>query len=72
MAKGGGGMHDEGGWARMAGGKHGGGMCGGGHAWQGVCMAGGVHGREGAWVAGETVAAADGMHRTGMHSCLTY
>ena len=29
-----------------------------GHAWQGACMA------------GETATAADGMHPTGMHSCL--
>ena len=34
-----------------------GGMCCGGHAWQGVC------------VAGETTTAADGTHPTGMHSC---
>ena len=45
-----------------------GGMCGGGHAWQGVCMAGAcVAG--GSCVAGETATAADGTHPTGMHSC---
>ena len=38
--------------------------------WQGgVCGGGGVHGREGACVAGETATAADGTHPTGMHSC---
>ena len=37
---------------------------------QGVCMAGGMHGRGGACVAGETAIAADGMHPTGMLSCL--
>ena len=37
-------------------------MCGGGHAWQEVCMAGG-----GACVAGE-LATAGGVP-TGMHSC---
>ena len=72
-----------------------GGVCGRevngrGHAWQGVmqgrvallagaCMAGGVHGRGHAWwgtcmmgvcMAGETATAADGMHPTGMHSCM--
>ena len=35
-----------------------GGMCGGGHAWQGECMA------------LETATAASGTHPTGMHSCL--
>ena len=46
------------------GGMHGGGACvvvgkaWGGHAWQGVCMA------------GETVTTAEGTHPTGMHSCL--
>ena len=33
--------------------------------WQGACMAGG-----GACMAGETAAAADGMHPTGMYSCI--
>ena len=43
----------------------------GGHAWQGgrvwwgACMAGGH-----ACMAGEMAIAADGMHPTGMHSCL--
>ena len=32
-------------------------------------MAGGMHGRGGAWVTGETATAADGTHPTGMHSC---
>ena len=45
---------------------------GGGHAWQGACVAGGcVHGR-GACMAGEMATAADGAHPTGMHSCLWY
>ena len=35
---------------------------GGGHAWQGACMAGGC-------VAGETAIAAGGTHPTGMHTC---
>ena len=61
-----------------------GGMCGGGHAWQGVCgrgacMAGGVHDRGGggvhdrggACVAGEMATAAGGTHPTGMHSSFT-
>ena len=54
---------------------HGGGrgMCGRGCAWQGACVAGGVHdwgicGR-GACMAGETTTAADDTHPTGMHSC---
>ena len=43
---------------------------GAGDVWQGgVCGGGGVHGREGACVAGETATAADGTHPTGMHSC---
>ena len=53
-----------------------GGMHGeGGGAWQracvarGACVWGGMHGR-GVCVAGETATAADGMHPTGMHSCL--
>ena len=54
----------------------------GGHAWQGVCMAWGMHGKGecvakrvvrskwgGGCVAGETATAADGMHTTGIHSC---
>ena len=50
-----------------------------GHAWWGICMAGGVCGGGIAWqggmcgrgmcVAGETVTAAGGMHPTEMHSC---
>ena len=43
-----------------------GGVHGGGHAWQGVCMA------VGACVAGGTATAADSMHPTGMHSCYFY
>ena len=39
------------------------------HVWQGVCMAVGVCGGEGACVAGETATAVDGTHPTGMHSC---
>ena len=35
----------------------------------GVCMVGGMHGRE-ACVAVETSTAADGTHPTGMHSCI--
>ena len=57
------------------------GMHGRGHAWQegspcqgGMCdrgasVMGSMQG-EGACVAGETATAADGMHPTGMHSCL--
>ena len=51
---------------------------GGGHAWQGECMAGvymvwgmcgrGMRGRE-MRMAVETATAADGTHSTGMHSC---
>ena len=37
-------------------------------AWQGVCMAGGMHGRV-ACVGEETAIAVDGTHPTGMHSC---
>ena len=42
---------------------------------EGMCGKGGVHGKgsmwgKGACVAGEMAAAADGMHSTGMHSCL--
>ena len=59
----------------------GGGACQGGHACQGdMCggvWQGGVHGRVGgggqgcAWQeVGETATAVDGMHPTGMHSCL--
>ena len=63
-----GGMHDGG--VRGEGGMRG----KGGHVRQGACMAGGVHGRGHAWqgvyVAGGTATAADGMHPTGMHSCL--
>ena len=39
-------------------------MCG-----RGACMAGGVRGGGGAFVAGETATAVDGTHPTGMHSC---
>ena len=55
------------------------GMCGkGGFVWQnGVCMAkgdecgkGGMRREGGACVAGEAATAVDGMHPTGMHSCL--
>ena len=54
-------------------GVHGGGVHGGAcvrGGMQGVCMVGGMHGRGGACVAGETATAADGMHPTGMLSCL--
>ena len=49
-------------------------MVGGLHS-QGACMAGGMQGgRAGVWqgacMAGEMVTAADGIHPTGMHSCL--
>ena len=53
-----------------------GGVHGGGHAW-GVCMVGGMHGGEGACVAGgacmvgETATAAEGTHPTGLYSCLS-
>ena len=58
----------------------------GGHVWWGACVAGVMHGRgacvargcawqggmcgRGACMSGETATAADGMHPTGMHSCL--
>ena len=41
------------------------------HVWQGACMAGVMHGSGCMCMAGETPTAADGMHPTGMHSCLT-
>ena len=52
-----------------------GGMHGGGLHSQGACMAGGMQGgRAGVWqgacMAREMATAADGMHPTGMHSCL--
>ena len=40
-----------------------GGVCGGGCAWQGACMAGG------GCVEEETATAADGTHPSGSHSC---
>ena len=45
-----------------------GGVHGGGHAWQGVCGWGDMHGR---WDmhAGETATEAGGTHPTGMNSC---
>ena len=54
----------------MVGGMHGRG------AWQGLCMAGGMHGREGmhgrgACMAGEMATAVDSTHPTGMHSCFS-
>ena len=53
----------------MAGGVCGRGTCmAGGHAWQRVCVAGGVYGGVEACVTGETAIAADGTHPTGMHS----
>ena len=52
------------------------------HAWQGVCVAGDMHGRvckwqaicawEGACMSGEKATAVDGTHPTGMHSCFGY
>ena len=55
-----GGMHGRGAWQ---GGMHGRGVHGGGHVWQGsVCGRG--------CMAGDTATAADGMHPTGMHSCI--
>ena len=39
-------------------------------AWRGV--EGGVHGKGGACVAGETAIAVGGTHPTGMHSCLHF
>ena len=47
-----------------------GGMCDRGHAWWGVCMAGGMHGGGGAYMAGEKAIATGSMHPIGMHSCL--
>ena len=76
-------------WQRvcMAGGMHGGGVRGRGHAWKGAWK-GGVHGRghvwqegmcgrgdmcgKGACMAGKTAIAAGGTHPTGMHSCLFF
>ena len=65
-----------GGWACMVGAcawqgvYMAGGMCGGGHAWQGsTCGRGCVHGT-GVCVAGKIAIAAGGTHPTGMHSCL--
>ena len=54
---------------------------GGGHAWQGACIAWGMHGGGACWwgaymiwggasMAGETAIAVDGTHPTGMYSCL--
>ena len=49
-----------------------------GHAWQGACVAGGVHGGGHVWQgvymvggmhAGGTATQVDGTHPTGMHSC---
>ena len=60
-----GGMHDRGHvWQR---GMHGGSVCGGEHAWQGVCMAGGVHGRRACMVmrgmhAGQMATETGGTH----------
>ena len=66
----GGGIHGRGcAWQEvcMAGGMHGWGMCGGGHAWQGgMCAWWG-----GACMARETATAMDGTHPTEMHSCLS-
>ena len=49
-----------------------GGMRGRVHAWQGTCMAGGMHDRGmcgmGAYVAGETATVVGDTHPTGMHS----
>ena len=53
----------------MAGGMHGRGMCGRGVHGRGCVWQKGMHGL-GAYVAGEMTTAADGMHRTGIHSCL--
>ena len=44
------------------------GVCGGGHAWQGVCGKGGMCGGGGVR-AGETTTEGGGAHPTGMHSC---
>ena len=41
------------------------------HVWQGVCMAGGMHGRM-ACMAEEMATAVDGTHPTGMHSCIIF
>ena len=51
-------------------GMHGGGVCMAGSVWQG-CMAVGMHGGGGAYVAGEIATAADGTHPSGMHSFTT-
>ena len=63
-----GGMHGKG--AGMAGGMHGGCMCGGGTC---VGGGGGMCGiGEGACMAGEMAITVGSMHPTGMHSCLCY
>ena len=58
-----------------------GGLCGGGYAWQRVCMVcmvDGVHVRGYVWhgvqacVAGEMATAADSTHPTAMHSCVEF
>ena len=46
-----------------------GGMHGRGHAWQGACVAGGMRGNGRACVVGEVATATDCTHPTGMHSC---
>ena len=47
---------------------------GGGRAWLGACLPRGMRSggrpRQGACISGEMATATDGMHATGMHSCL--
>ena len=74
-----GGMHSWGGGWEVA--CVAGGMCGRGCAWQGKCTwrglrgrrvrgrGGGMHGRGGACMAGETATTTGGPHPIGMHSC---
>ena len=54
---------------RIVGCMHGGGMHGGGHAWQGMCMAEGGLCMAGGHAWQETVTVAGGTHPAGMHSC---
>ena len=54
-----------------------GGMCGGGHAWQGGMhgrghVSQGMRGSGRACVVGEMATAADCTHPTGMHCCCVY
>ena len=61
-----GGLHGRGGGHAMQGGVH-----GGGYAWWGACMVGGMHATHTPRTLRDTVdQCAGGTHPTGMHSCL--